>query len=142
MLSRQRILAAFIAVAGLLAGGCSSGPKTYSVKGKVDHSAGEVSALTDVIVEASLESDPTVRASGSVQSDGSFTLETLHAGVIYKGALEGKYQVRFILPDDDKEARRKAVKALDPRFLKFETSDLSLQVPPNGEVVLKVGPKK
>jgi hypothetical protein len=47
--------------------------------------------------------------------------------------------VRLLLSDDgDAEARKLRRKAIHPRFLQFETSGLSLEVPPDSEVVLKV----
>jgi predicted small lipoprotein YifL len=122
--------------------GCgNSGPKMHPVKGKVELDAGEVKHLAGSNIEAALESDPTVRSSGVINEDGSFTLETLDAGVIKKGAREGFYVVRLILPDDDKDARRAAAKTLNKRFLSFETSGLALQVPASGDVVLRVSPR-
>lgn len=147
MLSRRnnravRTLVVVTAISMLSLTGCgNSGPKMHAVKGKVEIEAGEVKNLAGTNIEASLDADPTVRASGVVGADGSFTLETLHEGVIKKGAREGTYQVRFILPDDDKEARRAAARSLDKRFLKFETSGLTLQVPSTGDVTLKVVPR-
>jgi len=80
--------------------GCgSAGPTTYRVNGKVELVGGEVKHLAGHHIEAVLTGEPTVRASGEIQQDGSFTLETLHAGVILKGAREGNYQVRIILSD-------------------------------------------
>ena len=44
----------------------------------------------------------------------------------------------YILTDDDKEMRRRAAKAIAPRFLKFETSGLSFEVPAKEALVLKL----
>jgi hypothetical protein len=123
--------------------GCGpAGPKTYPVRGKVEIAAGDIRQLAGNHVEAALEGDPTVRASGVIQPDGSFTLETLHAGVILKGAQAGNYQVRIILADDgDSETQRLRRAALHPRFLQFQTSGLSFQVPTEGDVILKVSPR-
>lgn len=125
---------------GLL--GCGpGGPTTYRVKGQVELIGGEVKLLAGHHVEAVLASDPTVRASGEIQQDGSFTLETLRAGVILKGAQEGTYQVQFILSDDDRENWSRAMQALAPRFLDYRTSGLSFQVPADGNVTLQVAPR-
>jgi hypothetical protein len=139
--TNRRTLAAALTFAAVLSVvGCGpAGPKTYSVRGKLDLTGGDVAHLAGCNIEAAHESDPTVRASGSVQSDGRFTLETLHEGVILKGAQQGKYRVRLLLSDDgDAEARKLRRKAIHPRFLQFETTGLSLEVPPDSEVVLKV----
>ena len=123
--------------------GCGpAGPKTYPVHGKFEVAGGDAAHLAGATVEAAEVTDPSVRASGTIQSDGSFTLETLHAGVIKKGAQEGNYKVRIILGDDgDREARRLRRAAVHARFLQFETSKLSFQVPTSGDVILKVAPR-
>lgn len=129
---------AVVAVLGAV--GCGqTGPKTYPVNGKVELASGDVSQLAGNNIEAALASDPSVRASGVIQPDGSFALETLQAGVIQKGAQEGSYQVRIILDEDgDREAKRRRRSALPLRYLQFKTSELSIQVPTHGEVTLKV----
>jgi len=128
---------AFVALMGIL--GCRrGGPQTFPVKGKVELPGGNVSHLAGSHVEAILASDPKVRASGEIQQDGSFRLETLHNGRILPGAREGNYQVRIVLTDEDSASNRRAAKTIAPRFLSSTTSGLSLQVPPPGEVTLKV----
>src|SRR5262245_61851004 len=129
------VVLAFLGLGGLA--GCGpAGPTTYPVRGKVELAGGDPRQLAGSNVEAALESDRTVRASGVIQPDGTFTLETLHAGVLRKGALAGTYRVRLILSDDDARSKRSAV--LAPRYLQFEKSGLSLKVPADGDVVLKV----
>lgn len=120
--------------------GCGAGgPKTYPVRGTVQIEGGDIRQLAESTVEAALESDDTVRASGSIQADGAFTLETLHAGNRLNGAQAGNYRARIILSEDgDKEARRKLQSTVHARFLQFETSGLSFQVPTTGSVVLKI----
>ena len=135
-------IGALALVTSMMTLGCGpAGPKTYPVNGRVELTQGDGAVLAGTNIEVSLESDPTVRASGVIDENGRFTLETLHGGKIWKGAVEGSYQVRLILSDDDKEARRKAAQAISPKALKFESSGLKIQVPANGEVTLKV-PKK
>jgi hypothetical protein len=132
---------AFVGLWGMV--GCGpAGPKTYPVRGKVELAGGDASNLAGNNIEAAMASDSTVRASGVIQPDGSFTLETLHAGVILKGAQEGNYQVRLILDDDgDRESKRRRRAALHPRYLDFKTSGLSFKVPTEGDVLLKVAPR-
>lgn len=126
---------------GLMIGvsACSSNQvKLYPVNGKIEMTDGDVSVLAGSTIEAALENEPTLRASGVIQADGSFTLETLDAGVIRKGAREGTYKARILLGDDDPKLKRAANKALNRRFRDFETSELKFQVPAEGGVNLKV----
>jgi hypothetical protein len=101
-----------------------------------------VAALAGSTVEAALEGDPTVRAAGTIEPDGTFALETLQAGVIRKGAVPGTYKVRVILSDDDPAARKKAAKAVHPKALQFETSGLTFQVPAADEVRLVLAARR
>jgi hypothetical protein len=116
--------------------GCGSGtPRTYPVTGTVELPGADLNPLSGSHVEAALATDPSVRASGEIQPDGGFMLETLHAGRILKGAPEGTYRVRIVPSDEGRAAGRRRA-ALAPRFLRFETSGLTLQVPPEGTVTL------
>ena len=110
--------------------GCGrGGPRTHSIKGKVELASGDVKLLAGSFVEAALISDSNVRSSGVIQPDGSFKLGTLHAGSVVNGAGEGKYQVRILLADDDNQAYRQAVTAIAPRFLDFRRLDCSSMCP-------------
>ena len=135
--ARAAVLVALVGLAGT-AGCGSGGPKTYPVRGKVDLAGADVAVLAGSTIEAAQDKDPTVRASGTIDPGGRFTLQTLHAGVLRTGAPEGRYQARVILGDDDREALRKAAQVLDPRFLQFQTAGLTFQVPADGEVILKL----
>ena len=135
--------AVLLALLGLWSSaGCGpGGPKTYPVRGKIELAGGNVEHLAGSTIEAALESDTTVRAAGSIEPNGSFTLETLYAGVLRKGALAGNYKARIIPTEDgDAKTKRLARAAVHSRFLQFH-SDLSFQVPAQGEVVLKVAPR-
>jgi hypothetical protein len=127
-------------LAGVL--GCgSAGPRTYPVTAKAELTRGDIALLAGSHVEAALEGDPAVRAFGEIQPDGSAALETFQAGAVFKGAREGHYRVRIVLADEVGSGRRPTARALAPRFLKFETSGLPLQVPAAGDVTLKVAPR-
>lgn len=134
----MKTIRVFITVGvGLLAlGGCADGPKTYPVTGRATL-AGDPQKVAGHHVEAALTDDPLVRASGVIGPDGTFTLETLHAGRILKGAREGTYRVRLIPADEDDNGKKLKKPPVAARQLKFETSDLTLQVPPPGEVTLE-----
>lgn len=145
MTSVRRIRAGAVVAAGLwaLAGCGEAGPKTYPVNGRVVLDGGNAGDLAGATVEAAQEADNLIRASGVIQSDGTFKLETLHKGVILRGALEGKYAVRILLGDDDDNPGGKKVRraALNKNYMRFDTSGLSFQVPPEGEVVLNLAAK-
>jgi hypothetical protein len=128
----------YAALALLAVAGCGqSGPKTHAVAGSVSLAGGDPTQLAGHYVEAALTTDPTVRASGVIGPDGRFKLETLADGRIQTGAPEGTYGVRLILSDDDGVKGPK----VSPRYLRFETSGLSIQVPAKDDVKLEVGPR-
>lgn len=114
--------------------GCAR--ETYPVEGTVVVS-GDLSALAGSVVEAVAEGEPHKRASGEIQPDGRFVLETLQDGRIHPGAPKGTYRVRIIPSDDSRQIRRKALAAIPARYLKLQTSPLTLTVPATGEIVLK-----
>jgi hypothetical protein len=120
-------------------GGCGeSGPKMYPVSGKVALAGGsDAQKLAGHHVEAALDSEPTVRASGVIGADGTFTLETLHAGTIFKGAREGTYHVRIVPGDEDDNGKKLKKPPVAAKHLKFETSGLTFQVPASGDVTLE-----
>ena len=128
------VLSALLAFAG-----CSpSGPAVHAVKGQVELTGGDIAPLAGHIVEVALASDPSVRASGEIKPDGKFQLESLLDGKIRSGALEGKYVARIVLADDDPQQRRTAAQTIHPKFLKFESSGLGLEVPAKEPVQLQV----
>ncbi len=127
------------AVAVFALAGCGAGePKMYPVSGKVALSGGDPQRLAGHYVEAALDGDPTVRASGVIGADGTFTLETLYAGTILKGAREGTYHVRIVPADEDDNGKKLKQPPVAARHLKFETSGLALQVPASGNVTLEL----
>lgn len=122
--------------------GCGGNlPKTYPVSGKVAIAGSDAQKLAGHHVEAMLDSDPAVRASGIIGSDGSFTLETLHAGTILKGAREGTYRVRIIPADEDENGKKLKKPPVAVKHLKFETSGLSVQVPASVDVTFELSPR-
>src|SRR4051812_20333836 len=114
-----------------LAGCGPAGPKTYPVQGRIDGPA-----PPGWHVEAALESDPTVRASGVIDADGRFALETLHQGRVLRGAPGGRSLVRLVRDDEARRGRGVA-----RRYLDWKSSGFALRVPPEGEVVFRVQSK-
>jgi hypothetical protein len=132
---------ALVALLTLAFAGCGSSansPRTFATTGKVELDSGDVTNLAGCQIEARLDSDPLVRASGDIGADGTFQLQTLSGGQILNGAPEGTYQARIILSDDDKQLRRKAAKSIAGRYLSFETSGLAFEVPGSGDITLKL----
>lgn len=123
---------------GFLAGCNRDAPATHPVHGTIVLKDGDVKLLAGSHVEVTLANDPTLRSSGLVKEDGSFSLETLHAGTTYRGARTGQYRARLILNDDEVSSRRLAAKAIAAKYLDFRTSDLSFEVPASGPITLTV----
>jgi hypothetical protein len=142
------------------AGGCGGGPRTHSLEGKVVVEGGDTANLGDSAVEAQLDGNPAVRASGQIEPDGSFSLSTLHEGRTLSGAPEGTYSLRLVLTDfeyeepeedpaDEGEApayRPKPRNAPKPpvpvKYLSFKTSGWKTTVPADGPVTLTVSNAK
>ena len=112
----------------LLTGCSQSGPSVHPVKGQIQL-GGDATPLAGHTIEVALASDRQVRASGEIRPDGNFQLESLLEGKIRRGALEGKYVARLVLADDDLRHKQATVAGIDPRYLQFESSGLSLEVP-------------
>ena len=128
-----------VAIALAFVLGCgNSGPRTYPVNGTIVLPGGEVEPLVGHNIEASLDTEPTVRASGVIEAGGRFKLETIQGGEVVKGAREGTYKVRLILSDDDAASRKLAKKAVPARYFQFDTSGLTLQVPTSEDLKLEV----
>jgi hypothetical protein len=138
--------------------GCG-GSRTHAVQGKVVIEGGEIAQLGESHVEALLDSDPSVRASGQIQPDGSFELTTLQEGKILDGAPQGTYSARLILNDfeyeepeeepgnggapDYRPRTKNAPKLPVPvKYLSFKNSGWKMAVPADGPVTLTVSNAK
>ena len=121
-----------------LIGGCGGekveGPPTIPVKGKVEITKGGTTkdlADRSAAVEFQSVEQPDVRAFGSILDDGSFTMTTQVAGKGKPGAIAGSHRVRLF-------ADEAAERFVSPKFFKYETSGITVKVPPEGELVIKV----
>lgn len=126
-----------------LAGCGDKGPKYYPVKGKVVTEAdGSVpKGLARQTIEFQSAAEPNTRAFGEIGPDGSFTLSTWREGKGNAGAIAGSHRGRIILeiPQEDQLPNGKPRRTpVDFKYTRFETSPWTLEVPPAGEVVLKV----
>ena len=131
-----------VVAAGLVVLGCGrDGPETHPVSGRVVLTGGDASQLAGHHVEAVLEGDPTVRASGVIGPDGAFVLESLHDGAVKKGARAGQYQARLVAAEENDDGKKLRKPPVAARHLKFETSGLSFSVPATDEVKLVISPR-
>jgi hypothetical protein len=134
-----RLSAVFALLFGWACVGCGpAGPTVFPVKGQVQLVGGDSGPLVGHLIEVADSRDQTIRSSGEIHADGNFELESLIQGEVRKGALQGNYLARIVLSDDDPQRRKTAAAAINPRFLKFETSGLSFSVPSSSPVQLQV----
>lgn len=112
-------------------GGCSDGtPRRYPVQGKVVFPDG--TTLTRGTVEfQSLDGNPPLTATGSIQPEGTFELETKGKK---DGAVAGRHRV-IVVGDDEvgtsEERPWKLSRSLvHPRYASFRTSGLEVIVEP------------
>jgi hypothetical protein len=126
--------------AALLLAGCRGsagpkGPETVPVRGKLRFTkGGDVKSLAGRQARIEFESvdQPGVRAVGSINEDGSFTVATvLKDGSGSIGAVPGKHRVRLGLDERDE-------KLVAPQFLSFEKSGITVQLPSEDELSVDV----
>jgi len=162
MTSARRTCGRGVVVLAVLAlvmlSGCGDRPPTtHAVRGKVVFTDGDVKKLADAeaSVEFVLESDPSIRAYGQIQPDGSFEMQTPYKGKTLSGAAEGTHHVRILLQemppepelDDDgkpypaKKGKGKVEPPVNLRFLDTKTSKLTCTVPTSDEFTVTVSKK-
>ncbi|MFZ4610980.1 MAG: hypothetical protein ACOYNM_14280 [Gemmataceae bacterium] len=126
----------------LLVSGCADlGPRLYPVSGKVQISGQDIGVLEGSAIEVVSEADNNIRAAGTINADGSFVLETLQMGRMQKGAREGDFKARIVISDDDKAKLRLANKAVQKKYLDFESSGWKVKVPVSSDVLLNLDAK-
>ena len=140
---------------GLLVGlsGCSGGPQTHPVRGKVEMPPEMRKKLLEkeAAIHFRLDSDKNVQASGTLQPDGTFEVLMLHKGKMLNGAVAGTYSACLSFDgrpeperknDDDPPVIPPISKSIVPyRYLTFEGSKWTLTVPTSGDVTFKVEAK-
>lgn len=126
----------------LLVSGCANlGPRLYPVSGKVQVSGQDITVLEGSAIEVMSDTDNNIRAAGTINADGSFILETLQMGRMQKGAREGDFKARIVISDDDKAKLRLANKAVQKKYLDFESSGWKVKVPVSSDVLLNLDAK-
>jgi len=123
---------------GLIAvGGCGrrqEGPATVPLSGKVVFTkGGSVSTLNSRTggVEFQSVEQPDIRAYGSIEEDGSFTMASRVGESGKPGVIPGKHRVRIKLDDEFKHL-------VAPQFLQFERSGVTVTAPSDQPVEVKV----
>lgn len=134
----HRILAILALTLTTLTGCGSSGSGVHPVKGQVQLVGGDSSPLVGHMVEIAKADDQQIRASGEIKANGDFQLESLAGGKLRAGAVPGKYLARIVLSDDDPQARQAAAAAIHPRFMRFDSSGLTIEVPATAAVEFQV----
>jgi hypothetical protein len=108
------------------------------VAGRIQLQGGDIAKLAGSTLEIASTSDVTIRGFGEIQPDGRFRIQSLQAGKLRSGVLAGNYTARIIPYDEDANTRILATKAIARRYLQFETSNLTVQVPAWGELSLNI----
>ncbi len=122
----------------LLLAGChqqeATGPSTVPLQGKIEFTkGGSAKDLADKSVVVQFESvdTPGVLAFGSILEDGTFTMGTQTDDGGKLGVVPGTHRVR--LNADESGAR-----LVNPRFLRYESSGITVKVPMMEELVIKI----
>jgi hypothetical protein len=126
--------ATLLAGCGSKSAAIGKGPQTVSVKGKVVFTrGGTVKALADKQARIELESvdQPGVRAVGEIKEDGSFEVATMTNEGGSTGAVPGKHRVRLDLEEN-------AAKLVAPQFLDFAKSGITITLPSDQPIEVKV----
>lgn len=116
------------------AGKIEEGPPTVPAKGKVEFTkGGKVQDLSDrsVMLEFQSIEQPEMKAFGAILEDGSFTMTTHIDGQGKPGVLPGMHRVRL-------NADESAVRFVAAKFLRYETSGITVKIPSDGDLIVKV----
>jgi hypothetical protein len=93
----RRAVAATVVLAVFTAAGCKGTPdlpKTYTATGTISYEDGK--PLSGGAIQFAPLTDLALTISGKIDSDGSFSLQTIKDGTAVVGAPEGEYQVTII----------------------------------------------
>ena len=114
---------------GLLVTGCGQ-RLIYPVRGQIVDKAGNpIPGIADSVVEFD-SLDHQASANAVVDEQGNFRLSTLAIG---DGGHVGKHRVAILRPDRGADVRVPHV--IDPKYEKFETSNLTVTVEPRDNVI-------
>ncbi|HEY8504867.1 MAG TPA: hypothetical protein VIL46_09815 [Gemmataceae bacterium] len=135
--------AGLVALLPLALAGCESGPtgpETFPVKGQVIAEKGaDLRNLVGGTVEFKSASDPSTRAYGEIKEDGTFVMATQKDGVGKEGAVAGEHHVRIVLNIEDNDDNERPVRPpIHPRYLTFDKSGITCNVPQDQELMIRV----
>lgn len=133
----QRTLAlAILGAPALFAVGCNSGTlKTYPIQGQVVFQDGSPVKVGTVETKAAGKN---VQATGSIATDGTFTLTTYRPN---DGAIAGEHKVvivQFIPVEDIPNYRPSTMGVVHRKHASYHTSGLTMNVVPDGENKIKL----
>jgi hypothetical protein len=120
-------LIAFNSLLLLLLAGCSRRDLELQ-QGKILFSDGTAFAFAGDVLEVR----PVGQLQGGfaeIQADGSFAIETLEDGTIFRGCKPGTYEARIVVSDDDYDHKAQAAIAINEKYLQFESSGLRFELP-------------
>lgn len=125
----------------LLLVGCTNNAQP-TLSGKVIHRDFADLKFHSDSIELQSVSSPQKLAFGGLSETGEFKIESLQEGKIVLGAPAGEYRVRLIVSDDDSGHRNDLLAKIDPKFLSFERSGWTVDVPGREVVLVIASPSK
>ncbi len=118
---------------------CGSGrPDTFATKGKVVFADGSPLAGGTIMFQSSGHGDQVFNARGLIKQDGTFQMTTFDSN---DGAVAGEHKVlvREAAPASDFAPPSATAKLVDPRFMSFDTSGLTVNVKEeNNDLTIKI----
>ncbi len=128
--------ARLLVIAGLLlccVSGCGPRePKTYAVTGKVVFKGGNVAQLQGWVVQFQSAAEPDQRAVAEIGEGGAFKAVSVVSNRGKEGVVEGQHRVAVV------NVLNENAKVIHPKFMKFETSGITVTVPLEKEFVIEV----
>lgn len=127
--NRWLVVLLFVVLAG-----CSDGPRTYRIPGKLVYADGAPVPGASVVLQATVD-DKIVAARGMATLDGQFTLTTFQDG---DGVVAGEHQVS-ISPIPAPDGPKPVQLPVPVEYWDFETSGLATTITPETkEIVITI----
>jgi hypothetical protein len=131
MLRQRWCVHALVILTVLLPSGCGSGRvKVYPVKGKVLLKETN-KPLTRGQIRFAMMGNPRLKAYGDIEPDGTFFMSTYDAA---DGAAAGEHKVCIFLSTPGEQPH--TTETIATKYASFDTTDLTVKIPPGGEVNL------
>jgi hypothetical protein len=122
----MRLLRRVLLFALVLAAAEGCARRTYPVTGRVVFKDGSP-VPGGIVVFSPLDPQSHTGARGYIQPDGTFEISTFQTG---DGSFEGRFQVlvKGPSPGGGEDGPRRVVPQVDPRYARFETSGIEIEV--------------